>query len=299
MRGWRPAMEDATCALSLEPPLGNYALFGVFDGHGGAAVSRRAAQELPNGIQAAALECMDEDLANLPQFLSTALANLDEVLRHEGEGQAGLLQVGGKAIESSVRSTGNAYGLMGSTAVVALVECLGASVLRVVVGNLGDSRAICCRAGEAIPLSEDHKPDVPEERERIEKAGGFVGAVGPCQRIDGWGLNLSRALGDFHYKSRSDLAPSEQKVSIEPDVQVLEVTPEDEFLFLGCDGVFELHSSQDVVDAVRQGLQAGQPLQEVVEDLVDASCSPDLAQTGGAGSDNVSAMVILLKPERF
>ncbi|CAJ1342566.1 unnamed protein product, partial [Effrenium voratum] len=59
-------------------------------------------------------------------------------------------------------------------------------------------------------------------------AGGFVGAVGPCQRIDGWGggpkiridlwcerdkhiaanfgeekgLNLSRALGDFHYKSR-------------------------------------------------------------------------------------------------
>lgn len=39
------------------------------------------------------------------------------------------------------------------------------------------------------------------------KAGGSVGVVGPCARIDGWGLNLSRALGDFHYKAREAWGP--------------------------------------------------------------------------------------------
>ena len=41
------------------------------------------------------------------------------------------------------------------------------------------------------------------------KAGGTVGVVGPCARIDGWGLNLSRALGDFHYKAREAWEPRE------------------------------------------------------------------------------------------
>merc|ERR1740138_1317176 len=118
---------------------------------------------------------------------------------------------------------------MGSTAVVALVECEGPPAQlgypkRIVVANCGDSRAVLCRGGEAVALSEDQKPDVASERERIERAGGFVAAVGPCLRIDGWGLNLSRALGDFHYKAREDLQPHEQKVSAFPEMRSSEVT---------------------------------------------------------------------------
>ena len=41
----------------------------------------------------------------------------------------------------------------------------------------------------------------------MRQAGGSVGVVGPCARIDGWGLNLSRALGDFHYKAREVWEP--------------------------------------------------------------------------------------------
>mmetsp|Transcript_79772 Transcript_79772/g.143985 ORF Transcript_79772/g.143985 Transcript_79772/m.143985 type:complete len:526 (+) Transcript_79772:71-1648(+) len=301
MRGWRPAMEDAAIALlQLGPPLSTHALFGVFDGHGGGLVSRRAAEELPDGIVAAAGALSSRgssDSTLVSQALCEALPALDEVLRRDGDGTPGFLpSSGGAPIESGVK---NAYGLMGSTAVVALVECDGppesSRPLRIVVANLGDSRAVVCRAGEAISMSEDQKPDVPAEAERIERAGGFVAQVGPCVRIDGWGLNLSRALGDFHYKARDDLPAGEQKVSCVPEVCELEVTPDDEFLFLGCDGVFELHSNQDVVDQIRAGLQEGRSLSQVVEDLVDASCSPSLAQTMGKGSDNVSAMVILLQ----
>lgn len=42
------------------------------------------------------------------------------------------------------------------------------------VANIGDSRAVLCRNGQAIPLSTDHKPELQSEHNRIQKAGGFV-----------------------------------------------------------------------------------------------------------------------------
>lgn len=59
------------------------------------------------------------------------------------------------------------------------------------MANVGDSRCVLSRAGKAIDLSEDHKPENSPERERIVAAGGKVTAEG---RVNG-GLNLSRALG--------------------------------------------------------------------------------------------------------
>merc|ERR1719213_192775 len=125
---------------------------------------------------------------------------------------------------------------MGSTAVVALMEFDpdDRRPRRVTVANCGDSRASICRNGVAVQLSEDQKPEVATERERIENAGGHVAKVGPCFRVDGWGLNLSRALGDFHYKARDDLPSEAQKVSCMPEIMTWDVTDDDHFLFLGC-----------------------------------------------------------------
>ncbi len=68
------------------------------------------------------------------------------------------------------------------------------------VANAGDSRAVLAVKKsdklKAVDMSIDHKPEMPEERQRIEKAGGFV----EDNRVQG-SLNLSRSLGDFEYKS--------------------------------------------------------------------------------------------------
>ena len=99
--------------------------------------------------------------------------------------------------------------------------------------------------GRAKNLSEDHKPNLPRERTRVLKAGGFVQA----NRVNGM-LALSRALGDFDYKKNPpSLATSEwylnfQMVSCYPDVQVQHITKNVKFLVLACDGIWDVKTSQ-------------------------------------------------------
>lgn len=95
---------------------------------------------------------------------------------------------------------GNEYEVQaGCTAVVALLKGN-----RLYIANAGDSRAVLCRKGTSLPLSFDHKPSHPTEKERIESAGGFISNFGGMSRVNG-NLNLSRAIGDLKYKGNKDV----------------------------------------------------------------------------------------------
>ena len=59
----------------------------------------------------------------------------------------------------------------GSTAVTAILISSNDSV-KLVVANIGDSRAVISKNGKAEQLSVDHEPSM--EREIIEEKGGFV-----------------------------------------------------------------------------------------------------------------------------
>lgn len=65
------------------------------------------------------------------------------------------------------------------------------------VANVGDCRAVLCRAGEAVVITEDHTPSIPSEAARVEAAGGFVSRG----RVNGI-LGVSRSFGDIHCKVR-------------------------------------------------------------------------------------------------
>lgn len=82
--------------------------------------------------------------------------------------------------------------------------------------NLGDSRCVLSRKSNNIFATEDHKPYLEKEKNRIEKAGGNV----MIERVNG-SLAVSRALGDFEYKNSTSLEQNEQLVSPEPDVSII------------------------------------------------------------------------------
>jgi serine/threonine protein phosphatase PrpC len=98
-------------------------------------------------------------------------------------------------------------------------------------------------AGLAVALSEDHKPLQEGERARIEAAGGTVTDVGGVARING-NLNLSRAIGDLKYKTNEGLPREAQIITAQPDVRVFELTADDRFFILACDGVWDVLSNQ-------------------------------------------------------
>lgn len=114
------------------------------------------------------------------------------------------------------------------------------------IANAGDSRAVLGKRGRAIELSKDHKPNCTSEKLRIEKLGGVI--------YDGYlngQLSVARALGDWHMKGPKG---SPGPLSSEPEMEEIVLTKEDEFLIIGCDGLWDVMSSQYAVTVVRKEL---------------------------------------------
>ncbi|CCD61883.1 Protein phosphatase ppm-1.G [Caenorhabditis elegans] len=167
----------------------------------------------------------------------------------------------------------------GTTACVCLV-----GKDKVIVANAGDSRAVLCRNGKAVDLSVDHKPEDEVETNRIHAAGGQI----EDGRVNG-GLNLSRAFGDHAYKKNQELGLKEQMITALPDVKIEALTPEDEFIVVACDGIWNSMESQQVVDFVRDLLAKGSSCAEVCDALCDA-CLADSTDGDGTGCDNMTVI---------
>jgi len=187
----------------------------------------------------------------------------------------------------------------GCTAVVAglmikPIPCL-------VVANAGDSRCVLSRNGKAVKMTVDHKPLQEREMQRIRAAGGTVSNG----RVDS-NLNLSRSLGDLHYKNEY-LAPIDQKISPVPDLTFIPLCNEDDFIILACDGIWDILTEEECVEKVRAGWDQLKELhpdaadsdlcRQIAEELCDHCLAPTPfdPESAGAGCDNMTAMVIRVK----
>lgn len=226
-----------------------YKLLAVFDGHGGKYVSEYLKanfnRAFENSLQdneadsgAALVSGGTEGAASLA--LKSALAAVDE-------------EILSGPLSRKMRS-------QGSTSCMLYLERVpsnsagAVSMSSVLSANVGDSRAVLARGTTAIDLTVDHKPNDPVERNRVEALGGAVtwhGRLDEASKpIEGTGvyrvnrtLALSRAMGD------RDLRPY---VTSEPDFQHVPFTPEDEFVIVATDGVWDVISSQECVTLIHQ-----------------------------------------------
>ncbi|KAH9922773.1 PP2C-domain-containing protein [Epithele typhae] len=262
MQGWRISMEDAhTTVLNLDEdsPDPN-TFFAVYDGHGGYAVAKYAGQFVHKRlIQDEAYHKKDYALALKNAFLGT---DAD--------------------MKSSPEFTREPSGC---TAVAALVTNDG----RILVANAGDSRSVIGVKGDAKPLSYDHKPQNEKEKSRIVAAGGYI----EYGRVNG-NLALARALGDFEYKKNNSLSAEAQIITCDPEIIEHQVTEEDEFLIIACDGIWDCLSSQQAVNVVRLLISQGRRLPQVCEDICELCLAPDTASGAGIGCDNMTIMIVAI-----
>lgn len=268
MQGWRANMEDFhNCVPQLGGELAEWSFFAVFDGHAGSTVAQYCSQHLLGQILATGKRFSQSKYGeekvctafclSLHLFVYTGgIRPEDDPEKVKGAITEGFMQTD-KHLHSVARREGWERG--GTTVVSTLI-----SPYYIYFGNCGDSRAMLCRSGQVRFSTEDHKPYSPLEKERIESAGGSVS----LQRING-SLAVSRALGDFSYKGAENRTPTEQMVSPEPEVCVVERSPMDEFLVLACDGVWDTISNEELCAFIHNRLQVCTDLRDVCSQVID------------------------------
>ncbi|GAC74541.1 hypothetical protein PANT_12d00022 [Moesziomyces antarcticus T-34] len=133
--------------------------------------------------------------------------------------------------------------------------------------NVGDTRAVLCRNGQAVRLTYDHKGSDAQEAKRITDAGGFV----MNNRVNGV-LAVTRSLGDSNMK---------EFVVGSPYTTETVLGSEDSFLIIACDGLWDVAEDQEAVDRIRDI----QDPQQAAEKLVQHALSE-------FSTDNTSIMVI-------
>ena len=244
--------------------------FGVFDGHGlqGHFVSQAIKQFLTN--------CSYFDFNTQPMILSVF-----------------------SSLSNNINNS-KYFDSMDSGSTVILVHINSKKIISI---NCGDSRAILItkknnsnylnrRANNIIELSRDHKPDLPEEKMRIERSGGRVDKIfgmGPYRvwfkNEDFPGLAMSRSIGDklAHRVGVSDI-PEIKEFNIEENSPLA--------IVLASDGVWEFMSNEEVSDIVYR-----------FEDNKDASiCAKKIVERArqtwektGYAIDDITCVVVFFK----
>ncbi|KAH7292617.1 hypothetical protein KP509_29G077800 [Ceratopteris richardii] len=278
------------CSFPVELPAchtSDLHFYGVYDGHGGSQASSYCAQRLHHALAEEISQSSMTEASGVAEWQNVMLSCFMKVDKEVG----GVCPFG---VCDDVDSTAGccsgsiAPENVGTTAVVTVV-----SPSQIVLANCGDSRAVLSRAGRAIPLSQDHKPERADETSRIEAAGGRVIAW-QGYRV-GALLAVSRSIGDRYLK---------RYVISEPDVVCLERTDEDECLILASDGLWDVIDNETACNVARKCLTSahGRERRTTAQgyDLASATAAATLVKLAcGKGSqDNITVVVVDMRLHR-
>ncbi|KAK4735868.1 hypothetical protein R3W88_010129 [Solanum pinnatisectum] len=272
-KGSRHTMEDASVVLpdaGLEfPGKLRCAHFAIYDGHGGLLAADYARKHLHANVLSAGLPRELLDVKAAKKAILEGFRRTDESLLQEST--KGGWQDGAAAV---------------------CVWVLGSKVF---VANIGDAKAILARSSptdssnntsdgstpiKTIVLTREHKAIYPQERARIQKAGGSVSSNGRLQAR----LEVSRAFGDRQFKKVGVIAI--------PDVHSFDLTERDHFIILGCDGLWGVFGPSDAVDFVQKLLKEGLSVKAVSRRLVREAVRERQCK------DNCSAVVIAFRKKQ-
>lgn len=273
-QGPRLANEDRTIATDLQDSLGH--MVGIFDGHRGTFCADYLAQEVPKMMVQGVRDAFFQRLGSSNV---DALSVLEEVELIKSGILAGL-----EATDQNFLRLAQQYGFKdGASAIIAVVmhgfqtNVANASTMPTVptapggqaklfAAWSGTGHALLLRGRQVIRCSEDHVCNREEERGRLSNTGcqliqdlrgvWWMGRPGNPEMA--WArqqcyedvagpksfLAASRGFGDILLKG-----PPYPVLSASPEVQVIDLCPEDWAVVIATRGVFAVLSDQDVANA--------------------------------------------------
>ncbi|ESK97966.1 hypothetical protein Moror_904 [Moniliophthora roreri MCA 2997] len=267
---------------------------GIYDGHGGSAVSQFLRQELHGLFESVNTSSIPELFAWIKEiggyfkrFKGGALAPW---VHHSDD--APKLDLEARSTQTffevdRILSSDEVAKTCGATASLVLLHSLdapaspffSADCVALTVAHCGDTRVLLCSAdgGKVVPMTENHHADARVESIRLRRMMGsslITDSYGESRWMGA--LANTRGLGDLNYKKFG--------VTPEPEVRTKLLTGDQwAYLVLVSDGVSSMLSDDEVVDLARDA-----PDPKAAADRI-LSFAEELG-----GEDNMTAIVVPL-----
>lgn len=234
--------------------LRNVNFFSIFDGHGGKEVSRFLKSNLPHYFTDRSNDELKFPVPDryvnrvFDHLQKTLILNFNKVSQNTGSTCLSMLHF---------RVDGEDY---------------------LQLFNTGDCRAVMCFGNKVIQLTKDHKPNMPEEKKRIEALGGKIVPDGKnCWRIKD--LSVSRAFGDLR---------ATPYVTHRPQIHSKKIDVNTKFVIMACDGLWDVLSNKEAVQFVL-AMMTKYSLKK--RNIAKALANYALAKGSG---DNVTVLIVFM-----
>ena len=245
----RARMEDA---VVVNDNVSGHRCYAVVDGHGGDRAAILLREMLPSKLGQQLQGSKTKEQATRDAFVE-----VDEELK--------------LALRQEPKAPGRTPG---AVACVAMLE--GTDLI---LANLGDCRALVCEGGQVKFATADHSPVSNKlEKERLQALGvaiegGYVGGE----------LQVTRAFGDLDGETGQKLAG----LICTPEVTILEISDDTEFLLLASDGIWDGIRDQLALTTARKTLRETRSPQAAAQAVLEAAGKVTKA-------DNAAVVVVAL-----
>ena len=274
--------EDTITATKLQlknDDKNNIYFFGLYDGHGGKGCS---------------FYLKDNMHKNINEFSSLGIK------RGINETEENFKK------EEGLNENGEIKDASGSCGIIAMIKDR-----KCIIANVGDSRLVIFKNGTISFTTEDHKPDSDVEKKRIELAGGKIYQTPslfplfqngkqieiPWRVLPGR-LSVSRTFGDIEAKDEK-FGGMKGVVVAMPDITEIELNDEYNFIVIGCDGIFDVLTNEELLECIRIVLKEKKMTEYINDDDVHELCGEFAAMIiksalAKDSFDNVSCIVIAI-----
>ena len=254
----------------------DFYFFAVYDGHGGKGCSIYLKENLHN---------------NIKEFSKQGIKEAIEITEEKFK------------VEQALNEKGEISDSSGSCGIMAMIQNN-----KIIIANVGDSRLVLFKNGKVFFATEDHKPNTETEKKRIKNAGGEIYQTftyfplrqngreieAPWRVLPGR-LSVSRTFGDVEAKDPKFGGIGGVVMAL-PDITEFDLDDEFNFMVIGCDGIFDVLSNEEILECVKIVLNE-KKVEEINEDNIHDLCG-DFAGMIVKGaiakdsSDNVSCIVV-------